>query len=351
MRILLNTFIIFFFSCSSPKKEKIIVPKLQTSFYATTMEQINNQLKAEPNNAKLVDKKLFYCDKLNWPRTCIKALDSYKKSNGMTNQLAKKYILFYENNQQNEPLFHFIEKWNNELNLKKTHIKTYIDCLIQLNKNEVAKKALENFIQLNQSIKNIYYVSSQHLRMNDTTMAVQYLDKLYELDPKNDLMWEYGNILFKLGYHKRGNEVLSNHIKEHRDDLDIQLRYAQLLRNTGLFNQAREILSPYSSIDSIAYLLVDWYKKDLMWDSSVFILKNRIVHDPTNKKPIRMLATLYEEHYWRASALKYYKKLKKIDPSDLLVQQKIAYLQRLIFERNKIPTIELKSIKIKNINE
>ncbi len=355
MRVLSGILILLLFSCSFSQKDRIVVPELHARFYVEAMDRINAQLKSDSNNTELIDQKLFYCEQLYWPVTCMTALDSYRKLHGVNNQLIEQYITYYQKHEQHQFLFDIIEKWDNEFNLKTRFNETYIDVLTRLNKNNAARDELEIFLESNQSIHDVSFASLQYLRMYDTTMATYTLGKLHELDSTNDLMWEYGNILISLSYPQRGLDILSHYIREHQDDLTIQLAYAGLLRKSGELREARRILKPHTSTDTVSYLLADWYKEGLMWDSSAYILKNLAMKDSTNRKPVWMLGTLYEERGWFSYSLRYFRDLAERDSSDTLVvqkindiQRKITYLQRLKFEESKIPIIELKPIKIKN---
>ena len=86
--------ILVFLSCNSSNENKIVVPKLHAGFYSEALERINDKLKSDPENSRLVDQKLFYCNQLGWPTTCISALDAYKQTHGMTNQLVEQYIAY-----------------------------------------------------------------------------------------------------------------------------------------------------------------------------------------------------------------------------------------------------------------
>lgn len=331
------------------------MPELHAGFYSDAMDRINDELKSDPDDERLIDQKLFYCEQLGWPTTCISALDAYKEIHGMTNQLVEQYITYYSQHKRYQLLLETIEKWGSEYNLGENYTELAIDCLTRLGRNAAAKIELKEYLKDHQSQEAIQFASSQYLRIRDTTMAAYNLGKLYRLDPTNSLMWDYGKILHSLGYDKLGFEVMDHFVSSHPDDLETQLVYAKLLNSADKTRQARRVLMPFASRDTIAYLLTEWYKNAQLWDSASYILTNVVASDSLNRKPIWKLGRLYEDRGWLLSSLPYFEHLVEMNPGDTLAQQridliqrKIAYLQRLKFEESKIPLIELKPKTIEN---
>ena len=347
--------LLILFSCTSPKQDKIVVPELHAGFYSNALDQINDKLKSDPNNTRLVDQKLFYCEQLGWPTTCISALDTYKQLYGMTNQLVKQYITYYQRHERYQLLLEVFDKWNEEYGLKKEYTKTYIDCLSRTGNRKRAFNELRQYLIDHQSTDDFVFASTQYLRLQDTALAALNLSKLYKKGTQNELMWEYGNILFELGYQEFGFEVLDDFVKSNPTNESMQLTYARLLEEANRNHEARAAIKPFSERDTIAYLLADWYLKDQMWDSAGLILEKVIEKDSSKRKPIWKAARLYEDRGWFSYSMSYYEHLIEMNPTDTLaaqridlIQRKIAYLQRLKFEENKIPIIELQPKKIEN---
>ncbi|MEP1032229.1 hypothetical protein [Ekhidna sp.] len=347
--------ILFLIGCSSPSKDRIIVPKLHAGFYSDALNRINKELDSSPEDERLIDQKLFYCQQLEWPTTCISALDAYKEIHGMTNQLVEQYIAYYKRHERYQLLLELIARWGEEYDLGEKYMETYIDGLTRLGRNEAAKIELKEYLKVNQSQTTISFASKQYLRMKDTTLAAYNLGKLYKLDRGSDLMWDYGKILISLGYYELGFSVLDNYVIKHRDDFETQFVYAKLLERTNRNKKARNVLKLLVSEDTAAYLMADLFKKDLMWDSAGYVLNRVITSDSLARKPFWKLGRLYEDRGWFLSAIPYFEYLTELNPQDTLakqridlIQRKIAYLQRLKFEENKIPTIELQPKKIEN---
>lgn len=345
---------IIFVACYSPKNDKIVVPELHAGFYNDALERINDKLKSNPENSRLVDQKLFYCEQLEWPTTCISALESYRDLHGMTNQLVRQYIAYYRRHERYQLLVEVFDRWDEEYGLKNEFSQLYISSLVQVGYNKRASEELRWYLTDNQSLEDIRFASEQYLLMKDTALAAYNLGKLYKLNPQNELMWPYGNMLNQLGYHDLGFQVIGDYA-DRNNEFSIQFSYARMLENANRRSEARQIIKPFMDRDTIAYLLADWYKKDLLWDSASYVLGDVIAKDSTNRKPIWKAGRLYEERGWLSTSLKYFEYLTQLNPNDTLAQQrmnliqrKIAYLQRLKFEEEKIPVIELQPKKIEN---
>lgn len=344
-----------FIGCTSPKSDRIVVPELHAGFYSEALETINDELDSDPDNIRLVDQKIFYCEQLDWPTTCIAALDAHKEANGMTNQLVEQYISYYEKHRQYQQLLDVINRWGEKYDLEDKFTETYINCLTRLDYKELATIALKEYLKENQSNEAVAFASRQYLFLNDTTMAAYNLGKLYRHDKSDDLMWEYGRIMVSLGYLEVGFDALERYKNRFSNDVKLQLTYADILFNNGRRPEARAAIRPYLSEDTISYLLAEYYQEDLMWDSAGYVLSTIVEKDSSAREPLWRLGRLYEDRGWFLSAIPYFEYLLELNQGDTiaqkridLIQRKIAYLQRLKFEENKIPTIELKPKKLEN---
>lgn len=347
--------VLLILGCSQPKSDKIVVPKLHAGFYAEALDRINKELKSSPDDTRLIDQKLFYCEELEWPTTCIGALDAYREIHGMTNQLVEQYIIYYKTHERYQLMLDVIDRWSKEYDLKEKFTETYIDGLTRLGRTATATIELKEYLKTNQSLEELVFASKQYLRIGDTTMAAYNLSKVYELDSSSELMWEYGNILVALGYDELGFDVMDQYVRSRKDNFNIQLTYAKLLQSTNRSGAARSVLQPFITRDTVAYLLANWYQKEFLWDSASYMLSTVAANDSTARKPIWKLGRLYEDRGWFLASIPYFEYLIKLNANDTLAQQridliqrKIAYLQRLKFEESKIPTIDLEPKTIEN---
>ncbi|SNS77500.1 hypothetical protein SAMN05421640_1186 [Ekhidna lutea] len=342
-------------SCSPPQKDKIVIPELHAGFYSEALDRINEKLRADPDDQRLIDQKLFYCEQLDWPTTCISALDTYKQAHGMTNQLVKQYIAYYEKHERYQLLLDLYDRWSEEYELFDEFRKSYINSLSRSGKKKRALNELRLYLINHQSNQDIEFASIQYLMLGDTALASYYLGKLFQIDSQNDLIWNYGQLLFQLGYQEKGLSVLSEYADRNNGDFDIQFAFASLLWEANRNRQLRETLKPFTAKDTVSYLVADTYRRDQMWDSAVYVLEKVIAKDSSRRKPIWKLARLYEDRGWLLTSIPYLEYLVDLNPADTLaaqridlIQRKIAYLQRLKFEERKTPTIELKPKKIEN---
>ncbi len=339
----------------SPHKDKIEVPKLHAGFYSAALEEINDKLKSDPENDRLVDQKIFYCEQLNWPTTCISALDAQKEMFGMSNQLVRQYMAYYQIHDHFRALLDLFDSWDEEYGIKTEYPSLYIDCLVKSRKQNRAKRELRSYLISNQSADDLAFASSKYLMLDDTAMAVYNLSKLYKLNPNDELMWEYGMLLIKLGYNDLGVAVLKDYTQNYPLQFDRKLVYASVLRGIDKKQEARNILMAELDKDTATYLVADLYVEDQQWDSAALILERLIERDSSDRKALWRIGRLYEDRGWLLYAMRYLEQLEELHPDDTLasqrielIQRKIAYLQRLKFEENKIPALELEPKKIEN---
>ncbi|WP_420318825.1 tetratricopeptide repeat protein [Ekhidna sp.] len=343
------------FACSGPKNDKIIVPKLHAGFYSDALNEINDKLESDPDNDHLVGQKLFYCEQLDWPTTCISALNAQKEKFGMSNQLVKQYIDYYQKHDLQKDLLRLIDKWDEEYGLKKDYVEAYIESLIKTNNYLRARYELRKFLKNNQNSQNIEFASSKYLELGDSVMAVYNLGKLYKQSPQNDLMWNYGQMLIEFGYEDMGIDVMNKYFTESTLRFDQKLTYASLLERLDRGEQSRNLLFQDLDKDTAAYFITESYKNDAKWDSAAYILESLIKRDSTNRMALWKAGRLYEDRGWLLYAIRYFEYLEDLNPNDTLasqridlIQRKIAYLQRLKFEESKTPGLELQPKKIEN---
>lgn len=350
--LFLLSFVVFC-SCSNPRTDQIVVPKLEANFYAMALERINDELKSDQENQKLVDQKLFYCQQLGWPTTCISALDTYKSQNGMTNQLVEQYIAYYTRHKRYQLLVDIIEKWSEEYDLKDKFHQPLIEALVKLGRKDRAFVELRSYMIDRSELKDVEFASEQFLSLRDTLMSSYYLGKVFQIDPTNELMIDYGQLLISLNYVERGFKVLDGVAPSKLDDKSFSLMLARLYAQNAYLQKARNLIIPYSDEDTISYLISDWYIKETKWDSALQFVDAIIERDSLNTKAMWKKARMYEERGLLATSLDHFDAILKIEPTDTitanridLIQRKIAYLQRKKFEESKIQIKAIEPIKI-----
>lgn len=353
MKNLFLLIFVLFCSCSNPRTDKIIVPKLESNFYSKAMVRINDELKSDPDNQKLVDQKIFYCQQLDWPTTCISALDSYKSQHGMTNQLIEQYIAYYSKHQRYQLLVDIIERWSEEYDLKERFHYPLIVALVRLGRKDRATVELRSYMVERSKLSDFEFASNQYILMKDTLMASYYLGKVSQLDPSNELLGSYGQLLISLNYVERGFDVLETVLPFKSSDKTYNLMLARLYAKRSNFANARSLIKSFAEEDTISYLIADWYVKELKWDSAIQVVDVLINNDSRNTKAIWRKARMYEDRGLLVTSIRHYRSILQIEPEDTNtsnridhIQRKIAYLQRKKFEESKIQIREIEPIKI-----
>lgn len=342
-------------SCSGSREQKIVIPELASGFYSDALQRINDNLASDPDNINLIEQKIYYCDQLNWPSTCITALNDYKAKYGMTNQIVEDYIKFYQQHEHHQLLVDIIEKWDDEYDLLLTYQKPYIRSLVAIGDNKKAKGYLSQFLINNSNQENIAFAAQQYLELRDTLMATFNLSKLRKLNPGHNLMLTYGQLLLKYDHDIVGFNVLEDfHTTQEKDEV-LSLRIARMYEEQNWLQDARDKIKPFVSKDTIAYMITDWYARELLWDSAVMYIDTVLTKNSSNAKAWWKRARIYEDRGWLSYSLKYFEKVLEINPDDTiasnridLIQRKIAYLQRQKFEENRLPILEFEPTKIKN---
>ena len=131
MRLSFLLIVSYIISCT-PQRDRIIIPKISEGFYSQSLLRIDEDLKGNENNLQLVERKLYYCDYLGWPGTCISALDEFKRQKGMTPQLLDQYATYYLIHEKYEHLLEIIDRWGSEFELKEDHNRHQILALCKL---------------------------------------------------------------------------------------------------------------------------------------------------------------------------------------------------------------------------
>ncbi len=348
-------FITFLLSCSVPGTDKIVIPHLESGTYAQLFERINDDLKADPTNERLIDQKLYYCEQLDWPETCISALDVYKSQHAMTYQLVLNYVKCYQRHRRYQSLFDVINQWEKKFELEDELLKPKITSLVNLSQYEEANELLGIYMINKSKLPDIEFAATQYLRVYDTLKATYYLSELNKLVDDHPLLENYADILISLGYEEIGVSILELYAKNHPTDVAFHKRLATVYGELGDLRNARRFLIPYANNDTINYQIANWYQQDGLWDSAFYFIDQVIARDSTNKTAWWKKGRMYEDRGWLNYSLRFFNHLITLDSSDIktrdriaIIQRKITYLRHLKFEKNKIPLRNLESKKIKN---
>ena len=352
MRIVFLCGVLFLvLGCSQPQRAQIIVPQLHAGFYADALAQIDQSLKREPSNVKLLQQKVYYCEQLGWPTNCLSALDQTRATFGMSNQLVEQYIQYYITHDRFAPLVDLIERWNTEYGLIEDYHQAYIQGLVVTGQPLRARVELRRFLANRASPDDFVFAADQYLRVRDTLMSAYYLGKVHAIDQQHALMFDYGKMLVNLGYVSKGYAVIDSYKSGLTDDV-LTLQVASFYAAAREWQKARSSLRPVVDTEPMAYLMVDWYKEETLWDSALMYIDPILARDSLSQRAWWEKASVYEERGWLSYCLPFFEKARELAPNDSTVikridaiQRKLAYLQRKKFEESKVPLLDLKTKK------
>ena len=351
--------VLFFFcfvvACQNTDNQQIIVPKLKSGFYEEALVDLNRKLASEPGDDKLNAQKLYYCERLEWPITCLAALDFKKQKEGMTSQLADSYVIYFIKHKRYDLLRDFVDQWDDEFNLYQRNQKAYITGLITSGQYEAARGHLRDLLSRAKDSSALAFGARQHLILGDTTFALYHLAKLHKVNASHVLMYPYGLLLLDRGQQDRAFQALGGYQLKHPLSIEKSLEVAGRYSKVNLFDPAIRVLRPHCCQDTIAYMLSDLFRRSNRFDSSIMYLDSVIVRDPSNVKAFWKKGRAYEDRGWFSYATSLYEDLLALDSTYTeaqqrinLIQRKIAYLQRQKQEVVRPPTLELETIKLDN---
>lgn len=345
--------ILFIISCT-PKQDRIVIPKVNSNFYSQALLRIDDNLDGDEDNLKLVEQKLYYCDLLEWPKTCVEALDELKRQKGMTPQLLEQYVIYYEKHQQYEQLLAVIERWSAQFNLELAYQRQKILGLLLALRRDECTWHLKSYMIGRSSTEDLKFASECYVALGDTVMSSYYLGMLSNADSTNSLVLDvYPYMLFDLGFEDKAFEMLERKRRVIPSNYAFNEDLASKYEASGMIANSRNTLKSFTEIDSVVYRIADLYLLDGQWDSAHLYVDQLIDRDSLNQDAWYKKARMYEDRGWLSYSLNYYSHVIYLNPEDsiaseraALVRRKIAYLQRLKFEEYLLPPPVLKSKKI-----
>ncbi len=345
VRLFTLLFLILIIGCNS-KVEKQEISSLDSAnnIYWEAYEEVEKAYEREPSD-QLVNQKLYYLEKMGWPPMAIEALNQARQRLGLDQDLVKKYILYYEKNEQHAPLMELLSSWGKLNKLDAKMMEANIRAHLLLSQKETTIELLNDYIYEYNKPENEAFVASNFLKMGDTLMSIYHYSKLHKMDPSHkDLVSHYVPLLLRIKQPGRARSILT---ASARSDTTFQTRLmlAKSLYQLGEKRQAKGILLSYSQQEALDQL-TKWYWQEEKWDSTMLFV-NKLIQVDSSREAIFMKASIYEERGSLNSALQLLNLLIELDSTDNLaremaqdVSRKIAYLRELE-ERRKTPIPEL----------
>lgn len=336
MKLLFPFSIIYVIIGCSHGKDRILVPKPEEGFYEQIFQKINNEWEGDENDPRFVEHKIHYCERLNWPLTCIQTLDEYKRQKGMTPQLLDQYVAYYLKHKEYSKLLHMIDQWVNPLETKASLIKAKILALSNLNNRKEALHLLTEYMTNKHAVEDLAFAASQSLLLRDTSFSTHYLSELYHAAPQHPLIYEhYGFILWDLGYVDSALSILEEYSISNTKDFEFHIKLSSIYEYMGKWELSRNKIKAFLNQDAVAFRFSNLFISEAKWDSAHYYVDLIIIRDSLHKEAWRKKATMYEQRGWLFKSLDHYKHLIYLFPRDTFaikkveeIQQKIAHTQR-----------------------
>jgi len=344
-------------SCINSLGDRVGVKELPQSAYQNSFEKIVNDLKRNPENVKLVEQKLVFCEELDWPNSCIDALDIKKRSSGMSANLVRQYIEYFIANDNLENVAEFVIRWDDTFGLREEYYSQYIKGLISGNKYSELRKELPIYLNHNNDHDDLLIAANSYLASGDSLMSIYYFTKAFKSEGlPSEFKYTYPDLLLSINRPNRAYNAISSFLEHENYDTTYRLNYASLLYDSLNSSKSRSLLFPLAGKDTIAYIIADYYLNENLWDSAIMVLDTLIAYNPLNKIAHWKRARYYEERGWLSYSLRFFDQVIALDSLDSiaidrkdLIKRKIAYLQRKKFEENKISVQQIR-IKKRIIN-
>ncbi len=347
--------LIVLLGCVNRQPSEIFVPDYDPNLYLDALAQVDKKLESQPTNYKLLEQKLYYCQKAGWPGSCAQALEKVESVKGMDAKLFQNYLQFYDVNQLASDLIALVEDWRSQFALTLEQQQWYVKALVKESKRTEARAELHYFLNEFKGVSTYEFGAQQYLKLGDTLRAMYHLSKVRKIDEGRSSMLQYGKLLFKRGYTSRGIEVLQGYHAEDAKNQHLSLTLASFYENNGYFGLARKAVEEVSPSDSIHFYLSSLYQRDGLLDSAIAQLDSVLVKNPSQYRALKRKGFLYQQKGWLTTSLQAYEQAYKMDTTDTaisiqieVIRRKIAYLQRRKFEENKTPLLQLESKKIEN---
>lgn len=341
-------FIFFLFiiiSCGSIKEHKIEIPNVSNEFYQSALDEVKKKYSEKPTD-RLLRQKLYYYEKLKWPKESIYDLNIFLEKNGLDQNLVKLFLQYYLNNEEYAELSQLLDKWEFYNGLDEELSQYRVLSHYKSQGSDGTSGLLMNYIKKFNSLDSYKFAIDQAIILNDTSLLSIFFPELSKLSPRDRrLITTYCPILFKKGKLEESYDILTRYRRSGNDYLS-DLLLAKILYQFDSMNTAKKILSKYNFVES-NMILSDWYKKEKVYDSAVFYLDQALLIDSA-RHLLLAKGDLLGERGWYNSSYRMFNYLIQKDSMDSIavskasiVARKIAYLRDLKESKEDIPIPEI----------
>ena len=336
-------------ACSRTQDQRISLPEVSDDFYQKSLKLVQEQYTQSPTD-QLLRQKLYYYEKLGWPKEALPDLNIYLEKHGLNRQSVSLFAQYYLQNDQYGQLITLIDKWEYYHGLDEELAQFRISSNIQAKGEEGTTELIEAYLDKFNSTESYVFAIRESFQFKDTTLQNKLLYRLSDLAPQHPLIAQHHiPNLVKEGSYLDAHALLSSHPNQESQELN--LLKAQVLYALDSTRKAKILLRGSSDMESIRQLAY-WFRNEQQLDSAIVYIDKLLVQD-SSRANILLKAVVLDERGWFNTSLDYFNVLLKRDPSDTIaiekaqiVERKIAYLRNLKEKAVQAPVLELEPKKI-----
>jgi tetratricopeptide (TPR) repeat protein len=349
VRYIFISLLAFLISCGNQQDQKINVPVVSQQFYRDALVSVSLQYQENPTD-DLLRQKLFYFEKLGWPKDAIIDLNEFMQKHGLDRNSVILFSKYYMSNDMYVELIALLDKWERFHGLDEEFSQFRIVSKIKANGNLGTKELMENYLSKFNSVKSYEFLVRQSLLLEDSTLQYDLLSKLSDIAPENQLVGMYlVPNLIEQGDFVQALIILNEN--SDRTDFTFLAMRAKVLYHLDSTEQAKSILRAFSQ-PKASTTLAQWFYQEKNYDSAIFYV-NKSIQSDSSRINFLLKGDIYERKDAFELALNEYYYLLKVDSTDNIarekasnVERKIAYLRNLKEKARKAPVLELKPKKV-----
>ncbi|MFY0598663.1 MAG: hypothetical protein JXR03_03255 [Cyclobacteriaceae bacterium] len=316
------------------------MPDFSEDFYNRSLLEVQKKYEEKPTN-RLLKQKLYYFEKLNWPKESITDLNLLLEKNGLDESLVRLFLQYYLNNDRYAELTEVLDKWEFYNGLDEELSQYRVLSNFKANGSEGTRDLILDYVKKFKSVQSYEFAVGRAEALRDTVLLKSFLEDLSSLDPYNSLILKtYIPILLKEQHYNKCYGLLT--LENNKPSSESDLFLAKALYGMDSLNRAKSLLAHHKNEKS--YLqLSNWYRLEKTYDSSIFYLDKVIVND-SSRSLLLTKAEILDERGWFNSSFSVFNILIERDSLDTIatnkaaiVARKIAYLRNLREAKRDIP--------------
>lgn len=349
----LPTFIllpILLMACQGKYEDQIYNPNPTKAYYKNSIEVLEEELADQSDNLELIELQLSYYKYLGWPQIDESALGRAEKYGAVSRSIRQYLLDYFQTSESFLELVEFIDNLERLGSVDKDEKLLRIQALIALGDFDKSLKYLEALDELTREEMHLE-LAEAYLNMENQALSMYHFYKAHLQGRKGKIMvTEYAPALISFGYYQIAEAVLLYN-SEFTNEVSFARMNADILYAEGNRDSAEQILKRIG--DEEAHLkLANWYTSSLRYDSAMLYYNKLLKRDSSRQDILVALGDLNQSRNYLTRAREYYQIAVQRSPNDKYIQEqlaivnrKIAYLQKVREQQEKIPLIDIESIR------